>query len=248
MAKADPRWKGEVPRRLPPRRGVEGLPAAAECGATLPKPPVAPAACAGVRPGTRRPGRCTRNPSRQRRGSRLVPASSARPRVPISRRRARRPYTGDGNQIQPDTRMRSSASDDPHRSAVGRSGRLGAESHLICMPQDADRHDAAIGADRQCARCSRRGLITQRDKDRPASVSCRLWAAESWAARTDGCAQMILIWALLRRHACRSRTGQESSRRWPARLVRSPLRPGTLSGSTTRAGMLLRAYPVSYKM
>src|SRR3989442_1272788 len=49
MAKAYPRWKREVPRRLPPRRGVEGLPAAAECGATLRKPPVAPAACAGVR-------------------------------------------------------------------------------------------------------------------------------------------------------------------------------------------------------
>jgi hypothetical protein len=41
MAKADPRWKREVPRRLPLRRGVEGLPAAAECGATLRKPPVA---------------------------------------------------------------------------------------------------------------------------------------------------------------------------------------------------------------
>jgi hypothetical protein len=27
MAKACPRWKREVPRRLPPRRGVEGLPA-----------------------------------------------------------------------------------------------------------------------------------------------------------------------------------------------------------------------------
>jgi hypothetical protein len=39
-------------------------------------------------------------------------------------------------------------------------------------------------------------------------VPCRLWAAESWAAHTDGCAQMILIWALLCRHAHRSRTGQ----------------------------------------
>jgi dihydrofolate reductase len=43
------------------------------------------------------------------------------------------------------TRMRSSASDDPHRSVAGRSRRLGAQSHLICMPQDADRHDAASG-------------------------------------------------------------------------------------------------------
>ena len=43
------RWKREVPRRLPPRQRAEGLPAATECGATLRKPPVAPAACAGAR-------------------------------------------------------------------------------------------------------------------------------------------------------------------------------------------------------
>ena len=151
MAKADPRWKREVPRRLPPRRGVEGLPAAAECGATLRsrRSRLRPAQVSGG--GTRRPGRCTRNPLRQRRSSHFVPASGARPRAPIPRRGARRPCPGDGNQIQPDTRMRSSASDDPHRSVVGRSRRLGAQSHLICMPQDADRHDAAIGADRRVA-------------------------------------------------------------------------------------------------
>ena len=39
----------KVPRRLPPRRGAEGLPAAAGCGAMMRKPPVAPAACAGAR-------------------------------------------------------------------------------------------------------------------------------------------------------------------------------------------------------
>jgi hypothetical protein len=108
-------------------------------------PAMAPGALAGA----------PRNPPRQRRGSRPVPTSRARPRVPTSRRRARRPCPGDGHQVQPGTSMRSSASDDPHRSVVGRSGRLGAQSHLICMPQDADRHDAAIGADR---RFSRTGL------------------------------------------------------------------------------------------
>ena len=93
-----------------------------------------------------------RNPSRQRRGFRFVPAPGARPRVPVSRRRARRPCPGHGNQVQPDTHIRSSAPDDLRRSA-GRFGRLSAQSHPICVPQHADRHDAAIGADqRLCAR------------------------------------------------------------------------------------------------
>ena len=150
MAKAYPRWKREVPRRLPPRRGAGAAASGSRVRRYAAKaagracgqrrcPAAAPGALAGA------PG----SPSRQRRGSRLVPASSARPRVPIPRRRARRPCPGDGNQVQPDTRMRSSASDDPHRGVVGKSSRLGAQSHLICMPQDADRHDAAIGADRR---------------------------------------------------------------------------------------------------
>jgi hypothetical protein len=156
-AKADPRRTRDVPRRLPPRRGAEGLPAAADCGATLRKPPVAPRPAQGSGAGCRRPGRRAPQPIAPATGlpprpsfecqaaSTHVPASSARPRAPISRRRARRPCPGDGYQIQPDTRMRSSVPDDSHRSVVGRSGRLGAHSHLICMPQDADHHDAATG-------------------------------------------------------------------------------------------------------
>ena len=147
MAKADPRWKREVPggfRHAGGQRCQRQPSAALRCESRRSR--LRLAQVSGVTPGAL--AGASRNPSRQRRGSRLVPASSAGPRVPISRRRARRPCPGNGNQIQPDTRMRSSASDDPHRSAVGRSGRLSAQSHLICMPQDTDRHDAAIGADR----------------------------------------------------------------------------------------------------
>ena len=186
MAKAYPRWKREVPRRFRHVEGPEGCqrrPGAALRGESR-RSRLRPAQVSGG--GTRRPGRCTRNPSRQRRGSRLAPASRARPRVPISRRRARRPCPGDGNQVQPDTRMRSSASDDPHRGVVGKSSRLGAQSHLICMPQDADRHDAAIGADRRSGampkrasnwRCSACAVL------RSALGSCgfrRAWSQGAW--------------------------------------------------------------------
>jgi hypothetical protein len=114
------------------------------------------------------------------RGARsMPPASRARPRVSISRRRARRPCSGDGNQIQPDTCIRSSASDDPRRSAVGRFSRLGVQSHLICMPQDADRHDAAIGADRVSLVKWCSAQTTVRDGSAVAShAGCRLCA---WA-------------------------------------------------------------------
>jgi hypothetical protein len=155
MAKAGPRWKRELPRRLPPRRGPEGCqrqPSAALRGESR-RSRLRPAQVSGD--GTRRPGRCTPQPT--------APAPGLSPRPNFACQAASTHFAtpspqampGDGHQVQPGTSMRSSASDDPHRSVVGRSGRLGAQSHLICMPQDADRHDAAIGADR---RFSRTGL------------------------------------------------------------------------------------------
>ena len=195
MAKAGPRWKRDLPRRLPPRRGARraasgsrarryaAKAAGRACGLRR-YPAMAPGALAGA----------PRNPPRQRRGSRPVPTSRARPRVPTSRRRARRPCPGDGHQVQPGTSMRSSASDDPHRSVVGRSGRLGAQSHLICMPQDADRHDAAIGADRAVfAHWPAAGSVTVRDHGLGRRATCRLWAGGRRDARRvwdvpNGCA------------------------------------------------------------
>jgi hypothetical protein len=135
--------------------GAGGLPAAAERGATRRKPPVAPAACAGIRRWHQAPWPVHPATHRASAGALARPNFACQAASTHFATPSPQAMPGDGHQVQPGTSMRSSASDDPHRSVVGRSGRLGAQSHLICMPQDADRHDAAIGADR---RFSRTGL------------------------------------------------------------------------------------------
>jgi len=124
MARACPRRKPEVPGRLQPRPGAGGLPRPGR-PATL---RASDGASASFR--LRVPGR--EYPSRDAGPAGHAPVTAIRfGLIPAPDRQFLTIRTG----------------------AAGRSGRLSAQSHPICVPQHADRHDAAIGADqRLCAR------------------------------------------------------------------------------------------------